>query len=548
MIGGLLFFIIPKKEKEEEREKIPFFEEQLYREETIYPQELSTLPRDQTLVKEKGKNEIFWFQNKKLYLILNSQIIELMRDIKGWQKINEFLPNTLKNYSRGPDFIAPDSRSDGLLIKMEGTDYVFLMEKGKRVYLLPEVLTTKGYDLKDVIVVSTKIIKILPPASPIEHLSLQEAVKRGEIELIGSGQYFEKGVVFIAGPYEENTAINIEKGDVLLSKAGKQSLVVTQDFEVFVPKGEKITLQGLWVACIDRFKAWPSAGEKLDVTLNLKDWKLKSAQELFELIKLIDQKGINREKFSQEAIWKITDNQPVSERAKALLEEAGIDPETKFYFLHLSNPNPLSQTQFVLPPELSLIGLVANYIANCPKGEKEEDKIICREEIEFATKVYLKKEIFPGTIDQKIDAKVLNFLLSFYLSQRPIDQDTSFFTQAEINQIALELVESLKKKGLIIPKLKIKEFKLIPGRVVTQEKVIFNVEGEGIQDIKVKIFTLQGKQIFESERIFGNLFEWKVKDNEGNLLPNGFYSYIIEARGFEGEIFQTPKRQIVIQL
>lgn len=543
-----LFFIITKKEKNEEEIRIPLIEEQLFHEETIYPQEPSLLPQDQTLLKERGKKDIFWFQNQKLYLVLNAEIIELMKGIPGWQKINEFPPDTLKDYFQGPDFIASDSRSDGLLIKMKGTDYVFLMNQGKREYLLPEEFQARDYDPKDIIVVSTKIIKMLPPAPPVDHLSLQEAVKRGGIELIGSGKYFEEGIVFIAGPYEENTAINIEKGDVLLSKAGRQSLVVTQDFEVFVPKEQKITLEGLWVACIDRFKDWPRKGEKLDVTLNLRDWKLKSAFQLFELIKLIDKKGLNREQFSQEAIWKITDNEPVGERARKLLEEAGIDPDERVSFLHLSNPNPLSKTSFVLPPELSLLGLTASYIENCPQKGEEADKIICQEEIESAMKFYLTREIFPGTVEQKIDSKVITLLLSFYLTQKPIDETLPPLSQEEINNIALNLVNSLKQKGLKLPALEIEAIELLPSYIVEQESVLFDVKGQGIQDIKIKVFNLEGEQVFESERVFGNLFEWKIRDNRGELLSNGFYSYIIEARGFKGEVLKSSKRQLIIRL
>lgn len=544
-IGLLLFFLSQKEEKEEER--IPLFEEQLVHEETVYPEEEGVSPHDRSLVRERGEIDIFWLQNEKHYQVLSSEIIELMVGLTGWDKIKEVPPDTLKDYPQGPDFIAPETRSDNLLVRMKGTDYIFLINQGKREYLSQEEFQNRAYASKDVIEVSTKIIKLVPPASPVDHLSLQTAVKRDKIELIGSGKYFEEGVVFVAGPYDKNVAINIEKGDVLLSKAGRQSLIVTQDFEVFVPAGKKITLKGLWVACIDRFKAWPSAGEKLDVTLNVRDWKMETASELFDLIKLIDKKGINKEQFAQEAIWKITDNEPVGTQAQELLRQAGIDPAAKTTFLHLSNPNLLPQTSFVLPPELSLLGLVASYIANCPQTKKA-DKIICQEEMEAAFEVYLKQEDFPGTVGQKINSKVLNLLISFYLRQTSIDETLGPVAQEEINAGAESLLELLKQKGIEFPRFKVQDIKIMPSHIAEQESATFSVEGTGIKDIKVKVFNLGGEQVFESKRISGTLFEWHLRDASGEILTNGFYSYQIEARGFEQESLESPKRQLIIRL
>lgn len=546
--GGLSFFLFRPKPQKEQKKEIPLFEEELWHEETVYPEEKATSPQDKSLVRERGKTKIFWLQNKKIYPLVGKEIIALMRGITGWDKIREVPPESLKDFQQGPDFIAPEPRSEGILIKMKDTEYIFQINgQGKREYLTKQDFAKKELDPKDIITVSTKIIKMLPPAPPIDHLSLQEAVKRGGIELIGSGKYFQKGVLFLAGPYEENTAINIEKGDVLLSKSNKQSLIVTQDFEVFVPKGERITLEGLWVACIDRFKNWPVKGEKLDVTLNIKDWKLKSAAQLAELIKIIDKKGINREQFAQEAIWKITDNQPVGEKARALLEEAGINPDLKTTFLHLANPNAKPGTNFVLPPELSLLGLVANYYKDCPP-EKEADKIICQKEMKLAFEVYLKDEVFPGTVGQKIDSKILSLLLSFYLTQKSIDETLSPLSQEEINQAAETLLKQLKKEYFPFPKFKVEKVSILTGHIAEQESITFAAKGQGIKAIEVKVFNLKGEKVFESGKVFGNLFEWHLRDNQGNLLPNGFYSYQIKAEGFEKGSFESGKRQLIIRL
>ncbi len=546
-----VFFIINRKDLEEQDRRVPDIVPDIRdpgEEIIVHPKDNDIfLQYDRSLVRELGSEEIFWFQNKRFYLILRPKIIDLMVGIEGWDKIETVPPRALEGFSRGPDFIAPGSESDDILIRKRGTDFIFLMEDGQRTYLRPKEFEGRGYALENVIEVDARIIKKLPPSEDIDHLSLRQAIERGNIQLIGSGEYFEEGVVFIAGPYKKDTAINIEKGDVLLSKEGKQSLVVTQDFEVFVPKDEEITLRGLWVACIDRFKDWPSADDVLDVTLNIKDWGMASAFQLYELIKIIDEKEIHREQFAQDAIWKITDNIKVGPESRGLLRRIDVDPEVRVFFPRLSNPAPPPTTRFIISPEISLPGRVANHIPNCPPG-RMADKIICREEIEVAFEAYLLAEDFPGAADQKVDSKVLVSLISFYLSGKAIDADLVPLSQEVINSAAEVLIAYFEKKRFEFPKFEIEKFELFPAHIVEQKTLIFRVRGRGVKDIKVKVLNLRGEQVFESERIFGKQFEWHLHDNRGKSLPNGFYFYVIEARDFEEEIYESPKGQFIIRL
>ncbi len=546
-----LFLFLPRQDQEKQIDRKYNFigEELIIEEEIVRPEKPLAMLEDRSLVRVLGEPDIFWIQNEKRYLVLGAEIIALMRTLPGWEKIHE-IPSrqVLEKIPQAPNFIAPDYNSDNILIRMAKTDHIFLIQEGKRIHLTQEKFRARNYNLNDVIEVTPTLIKKLPFAPPIKYLNLQEAATKEKIKLIGSGKYFEDGIVLKSGPHEKTIAINIKKGDVLLSKVEKQPLVVTQNFEIFVPKGEKITLEGVWVACIDRFKDWPSQGEILDVAPNLRDWGTKSATLLLDLIEVIDKKGFNRENFAQAAIWRITDQEPVDEEAKSLLIKAGINPEIKTIFPRLSNPDPPLKTTFVIPPELSLLSLVAKHIENCPKDEKKADKIICRQEMELATKIYLKQEIFPGTIDQIIDSKIIALLLPFYLDQKPIDQSPILLTQNEINKATSNLVKSLRQRGVKIPSFQIKEFRITPYHIIEQETATFKAIGRGIKDIRIKIFDVREKKVFQSERMFGNLFDWHLRDNQGKLLPNGFYSYKIEVRGFEQESYESPRQQLIIRL
>ncbi len=520
------------------------------KEEQVGPGNQNQIPSDITgfLAKSREKSAIFWIQNNKKYPIENLEVVTLMAGIDGWdtEEIKILTETQLADFEQGPVFAAPNKKSDGLLLQMKGANYVFTIRDGARHYVPVREFEGRNLSAKDVILVSPRLIKKLPFGPGVDHFTLQEAAKAGIVQIVSTGKFFEEIFNFSAGPFENHTAINLEKGDVLVSKNGKQSLVVTQDFEVFIPRQETLLLEGVLGACIDRFKSWPAKGEVLDVTLNLKDWNLESATLLLSLVKIIDSRSLHKVQTAQDAIWLVTDSQPVKEGAASLLSEAKIDLKALFNFPHLSNPFPKEKTQFILPPELSIPGLVSKLIPNCPAG-REANNIICSQELKEAMRLYLEKEPLPSTENILIDARALSTLMALSLSNASVKNSPTPLSQETLNRQALKLVRELEGEGFIAPPLKVTEINLLPDRILTQESALFKVEGEGILEIELSIKDLQQNVIFESGPVFGNMFEWKSQNAKGEIAANGFYTFKIKARGFKGEVFDSESLQLIIR-
>jgi hypothetical protein len=547
LIGVGLFYLKFQKEKTNEIENPDnVVEENFENPENYTPPEPSKFTKDLVLVKTEENSEIYWIQNQKKYPILDQKIIKLMQGIKGWDSILKVNQKDLAQLQKGPEFIAANQKSDGILLKPPHQEFSFIIKNGKRHYLEKEKLEA-NYDIKDVIVVSPRILKLIPPDAEINHISLQEAAKIKKIQIFSSGQFFENVAKISMGPFEQNTAVNFEIGDVLLSKSGKQSLILTQANEIFVPQGEKIILETLLGACIDRFKKWPEKNEILDVVPNLKDWQIKSGSFLLDLLKKIDEKNVHKENFAQEAIWWLTDGQKPKEKSSLeLLKEAGIDIEKPINFIHLSNPRPQKNTSFVLAPEISLPGLIANYFEKCPENKINSAKIICLEEIEFATQLYLQNKNFPQS-DLLINAKTLSYLIAFYLTQKPIDEPLPLVAENQIKETAFKIIESLKNKNISLPNLNVAEIRILPDRTLNQDFAVIEVLGQGIKSIKATIKNVEKVEVLETPEVFGNLLEITLKDKKNDPLKPGFYFFTVKIWGLKGEFFESDPNPFVIQ-
>ena len=74
----------------------------------------------------------------------------------------------------------------------------------------------------------------------------------------------------------------------------------------------------------------------------------------------------------------------------------------------------------------------------------------------------------------------------------------------------------------------------------------FEVKGEGIESIQVQIFDLSGRRIFDSLELPGGTFEWHLEDENGEVVANGVYLYLVTARGIEGQVFRSKVNKLVI--
>jgi len=74
----------------------------------------------------------------------------------------------------------------------------------------------------------------------------------------------------------------------------------------------------------------------------------------------------------------------------------------------------------------------------------------------------------------------------------------------------------------------------------------FIVEGVGIRSVEVEIFNLAGRRVFASGEGPGNRFEWRLQNDQGKVLANGVYLYVVTVRGFNERIIRSPVKKLVI--
>lgn len=71
------------------------------------------------------------------------------------------------------------------------------------------------------------------------------------------------------------------------------------------------------------------------------------------------------------------------------------------------------------------------------------------------------------------------------------------------------------------------------------------VHGSGISEIEVSVFNLAGAKVFD-QAASGNTLEFKMMNNQGEILANGVYLYRIRVIGINGEIVRSGVRKLVI--
>jgi hypothetical protein len=63
------------------------------------------------------------------------------------------------------------------------------------------------------------------------------------------------------------------------------------------------------------------------------------------------------------------------------------------------------------------------------------------------------------------------------------------------------------------------------------DEILFRLENQAVTRPSVKIFTLEGKLIFETDEPRGSRLVWDGRDNQGRLVPPGSYLYVLYDEG-----------------
>ncbi len=95
--------------------------------------------------------------------------------------------------------------------------------------------------------------------------------------------------------------------------------------------------------------------------------------------------------------------------------------------------------------------------------------------------------------------------------------------------------------------LRVEAVKLMPNPIRRSHQAMsFIVEGAGIKSIEVEIFDLAGRRVFASGEVLGNMLEWRLQNDQGKVLANGVYLYVITVRGFDEKVIRSAVKKLVI--
>jgi|GEM_PF-1157566 len=112
---------------------------------------------------------------------------------------------------------------------------------------------------------------------------------------------------------------------------------------------------------------------------------------------------------------------------------------------------------------------------------------------------------------------------------------------AEVITLALSAHQQAQPQPLVVDQIL-----AYPNPVVSAEAVHFVVEGQGIESVKVEIFDLAGRAIFDSGLVAGNALEWDLLDDGGFPVANGVYLYMVTIRGWDGQVIRSEVRKLVV--
>jgi len=74
----------------------------------------------------------------------------------------------------------------------------------------------------------------------------------------------------------------------------------------------------------------------------------------------------------------------------------------------------------------------------------------------------------------------------------------------------------------------------------------FAALGRGIEAIRVQVFDLTGRRVFDSSFVRGDALEWPMTDSQGKALANGVYLYVMMVKGFDSQVLRSEVQKLAI--
>jgi len=117
------------------------------------------LPFNKSLI-TADESTIYWLQNDNIYHVIDADTLNTMQNagIPGWNWPYITTVSSLSSYTVGPEFISTNSSSNGLLIRLDGGDDVYLINNGQKEHISYEAFIEAGYDWNDIIGVPQAIL------------------------------------------------------------------------------------------------------------------------------------------------------------------------------------------------------------------------------------------------------------------------------------------------------------------------------------------------------------------------------------------------------
>jgi hypothetical protein len=172
-----------------------------------------------------------------------------------------------------------------------------------------------------------------------------------------------------------------------------------------------------------------------------------------------------------------------------------------------------------LPPGgLTIEQAVARLVPGDPSGAPDPDRVIGDQEILQAISFWINGEPVPNTGGQTINDNKMLELIALWIGSTPVAASSAAGAGLAVGKSALA-VERVAFTGSR-----------------------FLVQGQGIESIAVRVWDLSGRPVF-SGQAEGNALS--IEGPEG-AWANGVYLYIVTVRGFDGSLFQSELRKMVI--
>lgn len=71
--------------------------------------------------------------------------------------------------------------------------------------------------------------------------------------------------------------------------------------------------------------------------------------------------------------------------------------------------------------------------------------------------------------------------------------------------------------------------------------------GPGIQSVRLEVFDLSGRRIFNSGPVLGATYKWHLQRDDGKIVANGVYLYIVTSRTDDGRETRSAVGKLAVR-